>query len=160
MLKCLPVAAIILSQEGQKEWAVEVLGLAFHFPEDGVGWMTKWPLLTRLRASLEADLGSAAYADAWERGATHDLDATVKRFLAHFGETGQGILPQPPDSLSERELEILRLIADGIPTREVAERLFLSVGTVRWYLNQIYSKLDAHSRVQAIARARELNLLA
>ncbi len=63
------------------------------------------------------------------------------------------------DPLTTRELEILRLLASGLSTREVAQQLFLTIGTVKWYVNQIYSKLYVHSRVQAIARARELKLL-
>ncbi len=64
-----------------------------------------------------------------------------------------------PESLIARELEILRLLHSGLSTREVAQQLFLSVGTVRWYLNQIYGKLQVHSRTQALIRARELKLL-
>jgi LuxR family maltose regulon positive regulatory protein len=62
-------------------------------------------------------------------------------------------------AFTERELEVLQLLASGLSSREVAQQLFLTVGTVRWYLKQIYSKLDAHNRTQAIARARELNLV-
>ena len=61
--------------------------------------------------------------------------------------------------LNDRELEILRLTADGLKSREVAQRLFLGVETIRWYVKLIYSKLDVHSRSEAIARAKELKLL-
>ncbi len=61
--------------------------------------------------------------------------------------------------LTERELEILHLIADGLNSREIADRLFLTVGTIRWYLRSIYDKLDVHSRSEAIARARDLKIL-
>ena len=50
-------------------------------------------------------------------------------------------------------------MTDGLNSREVAERLVLSVETVRWYLKQIYSKLNVHGRSEAIARAKELKLL-
>jgi LuxR family maltose regulon positive regulatory protein len=63
------------------------------------------------------------------------------------------------EPLSERELEVLRLIAEGLSNREIADRLTVVVGTVKWYLNHIYTKLDVHSRTQAVARARELHLL-
>ena len=63
------------------------------------------------------------------------------------------------DSLSERELTILRLMAEGLNSREIADRLYLSVKTIRWYLKGVYSKLDVHSRSQAIARAKKLQLL-
>ena len=67
--------------------------------------------------------------------------------------TGQG------DALSERELEVLKLIAGGLSNREIADQLFLSVATVKWYLTHIYSKLGVQGRALAITRARELNLL-
>ena len=63
------------------------------------------------------------------------------------------------DPLSERELELLRLVATGHSNHEVAQELFLAVGTVKKHLNNIFGKLEAHNRTQAIARARELKLL-
>ena len=65
----------------------------------------------------------------------------------------------PNDGLSKRSAEILRLLADGMSDREIAERLVMTVNTVKWYNRQIYSILDVGSRTQAIARARELQLL-
>jgi predicted ATPase/DNA-binding CsgD family transcriptional regulator len=61
--------------------------------------------------------------------------------------------------LTERETEILRLIADGLSNREIAQELVLSLGTVKWYARQIYNKLGVHSRTQAVAQAREAGLL-
>ncbi|MGB8983911.1 MAG: LuxR C-terminal-related transcriptional regulator, partial [Anaerolineales bacterium] len=61
--------------------------------------------------------------------------------------------------LTPRELEILRLIAEGLSNPAVAERLTISVGTVKAHTANIYSKLGTKNRVQALARARELRLL-
>jgi len=61
--------------------------------------------------------------------------------------------------LSERELEVLQLIAAGMSNRKIAEELIVSVGTVKAHAHNIYGKLDVESRAQAIARARDLNLL-
>ena len=63
------------------------------------------------------------------------------------------------EPLSERELAVLTLVAHGRSNREIADQLFLSVATVKWYLTHIYSKLGVQSRTLAIARARQLNLL-
>ena len=63
------------------------------------------------------------------------------------------------ESLSERELEVLRLIADGASNREIAQALFISIGTVKKHLNNIFLKLDTHSRTQAVAVARNHSLL-
>jgi LuxR family maltose regulon positive regulatory protein len=64
-----------------------------------------------------------------------------------------------PEVLSERELEVLQLIAAGKSNRRIASELFVSVGTVKTHVNNLYRKLDSHSRTQAVARARELKLL-
>ncbi|HLI05377.1 MAG TPA: LuxR C-terminal-related transcriptional regulator [Ktedonobacteraceae bacterium] len=63
------------------------------------------------------------------------------------------------EPLSERELEVLRLLAEGYSNREIADRLVLAVSTVKWYVNIVYGKLHVQSRTRAVARARELNLL-
>lgn len=60
--------------------------------------------------------------------------------------------------LVKRELEILRLLAEGCSNREIADKLFLTVETIKWYNKQIFSKMGVSSRTQAIARANELNL--
>lgn len=69
--------------------------------------------------------------------------------------------PQPSliEPLTEREVEVLHLIAQGLSDREVAERLVVVIGTVKRHLNNLYGKLGVHSRTHALARARELNLL-
>ncbi|MGD9100740.1 MAG: LuxR C-terminal-related transcriptional regulator [Anaerolineae bacterium] len=63
------------------------------------------------------------------------------------------------EPLSARELEVLGLIVAGLSNREIAQKLFIAVGTVKRHINNIYGKLDVHSRTQAVARARELQLL-
>jgi LuxR family maltose regulon positive regulatory protein len=64
-----------------------------------------------------------------------------------------------PESLSEREQDILRLIAAGNSNQEIAEQLVLAQSTVKWYINSLYSKLGAKSRTHALALARELELI-
>jgi LuxR family maltose regulon positive regulatory protein len=63
------------------------------------------------------------------------------------------------ETLSLRELEVLRLIAQGLSNREISKRLFLALNTVKGHNQKIYSKLQVQSRTEAIARARELDLL-
>jgi LuxR family maltose regulon positive regulatory protein len=68
--------------------------------------------------------------------------------------------PQPPpDSLSEREFEILRLLADDIPNQHIAEKLSVSLGTVKTHVHHIIDKLEVKDRRQAVQRAKELKLL-
>lgn len=63
------------------------------------------------------------------------------------------------DALSTRELEVLRLLADGLESNEIAERLFIAVDTARKHIKNIYSKLGVHSRWEAIKHAEEYRLL-
>lgn len=65
----------------------------------------------------------------------------------------------PLDPLTGRENEILQLLAEGLSDQEVGERLFLSTGTIKWHLKNIYSKLGVHKRTAAVARARAYGLL-
>ena len=89
----------------------------------------------------------------------------VSRLLAAFpiAEPEPADPSEPHDKLveplSERELEVLQLIADGLTNSEIAARLFLSTNTVKGHNRNIYGKLDVHSRTQAIARAQGLGLL-
>ena len=71
----------------------------------------------------------------------------------------ESMITEPLDPLSERELEVLRLLADGLSNREIAQRLTLSPETIKWYNKHIYAKLDVSGRTHAAARARELGLL-
>jgi LuxR family transcriptional regulator, maltose regulon positive regulatory protein len=63
------------------------------------------------------------------------------------------------EPLSERELEVLALVAAGKANSEIASSLFVSLSTVKTHINNLYRKLGARSRTQAIARARELDLI-
>jgi LuxR family maltose regulon positive regulatory protein len=61
--------------------------------------------------------------------------------------------------LSERELDVLRLLATDLTAPEIAEELVVAVSTIRSHIKHIYGKLDAHSRYEAVERARPLGLL-
>jgi LuxR family maltose regulon positive regulatory protein len=92
----------------------------------------------------------------------------VSRLLAAFpvAEAEKTTSAQPRvagfdlvEPLSERELEVLQLLAKGLTNREIAARLFLSLNTVKRHTLNIYGKLGVHSRTQAVARARALGIL-
>jgi LuxR family maltose regulon positive regulatory protein len=73
---------------------------------------------------------------------------------------GQTSTPgEPTETLTEREIEVLRLYAAGLTNAAIARRLFVSQNTVKWYAKNIYRKLDVHSRAEALARAYEMYLL-
>jgi LuxR family maltose regulon positive regulatory protein len=66
---------------------------------------------------------------------------------------------KPVEALSEREREVLQCLAAGMSNQAIADEFTVSVGTIKTHLNNIYGKLNVHSRTQAVARARELHLL-
>lgn len=111
--------------------------------------------------TLRVELGAEAFAAAWSKG----NEMTPQQVIAYALDDSKAPTKTPPisgtinHSLTDRELEILRLIVDGLTSREIAEQLILSVGTIRWYVKLIYSKLDVHSRSEAVARAKILTLL-
>jgi LuxR family maltose regulon positive regulatory protein len=95
------------------------------------------------------------------------LPAYTNQLLATF-EAGQpdgtGKSPLPPTQpliapVSPRELEILHLIAQGLSNRDIGQRLFLALDTVKGHNRKIFDKLQAQSRTEAVARARQLGLL-
>jgi LuxR family maltose regulon positive regulatory protein len=99
----------------------------------------------------------AQIAGDWRRSkrAERSLLGYLERLLAMLGEE-QPALAEP---LTERELQILRLVAAGSSNQDVAKALFMGVSTVKWHLININSKLDAKNRTEAVARARELGVI-
>jgi LuxR family maltose regulon positive regulatory protein len=67
--------------------------------------------------------------------------------------------PSLPEPLTEREIELLSLIAQGLSNQEIARRLFISLPTVKWHTSNIYGKLGVRSRTQAVIQARSLGVL-
>ncbi len=163
MIACLAVGALLVAQRGQKERAIELLALSLTHPIRASGWMARWPLLNRLRASLENDWGSDTYAAVWARGKSLKLENTVTVLLTQFPFRQNGTKVETVSalahSLTRRELEVLKWIAAGMSNQEIAQELVITHGTVKWYVSQIYEKLSVRSRTQAIARARELSVL-
>ncbi len=86
----------------------------------------------------------------------------VAKLLSEF-DKGSGAAPavkQPlVEPLSDRELEVLWLLAAGKSNQEIADGLVLATGTVKRHLNNIFGKLSVQSRTECVARARELQLL-
>jgi LuxR family maltose regulon positive regulatory protein len=97
---------------------------------------------------------SPAYASRLLAAFPKDVRSAVR--IDRDRAVNKQILVEP---LSEREIEVLRLMADGYKYQEIAERLVVSINTVRHHTRNVYAKLDANNRTQAIGRAKELNLL-
>jgi LuxR family maltose regulon positive regulatory protein len=88
------------------------------------------------------------------------VDRYVDKLLSAFAQPAD-VPPQSDliEPLSQRELEVLRLIAWGLSNGEISQRLFLAMSTVKGHNLRIFAKLGAKSRTEAVARARELGLL-
>src|SRR6185295_12923259 len=118
----------------------------------------------RLLTQLQAELPTDEFVAAVERSKTLDLKSTVIALLPQLQAMQRDFEAQAAEQasnpLSERELEVLRLVADGMNNREIAEQLVVAVSTVKWYINQIFRKLNVGHRADAILRGRELGLIA
>lgn len=86
-------------------------------------------------------------------------DDYLAGLLTAFGQSAQVDQSALIEPLSEREIEVLKLLAEGCSNPEIAKRLFLSVGTIKTHVKHIYGKLAVDDRVKAAAKARELGFI-
>lgn len=110
------------------------------------------------RGYLLKDLDAAelrAMLEAIERGEAAITPAIAVRIIAELARPGRGAMPEPrgPDSLTDRELDVLRLVVAGQRNKEIAATLGISENTVKFHLRNILDKLHAQSRSEAVARA-------
>jgi LuxR family maltose regulon positive regulatory protein len=158
-IEILTLQALTLWERSKREQAVGALtrALALAEPEGYVRtFVDEGPEM--------GDLLSATLEDR-QRGNPGTAGRVSARYLAKLlAALAQG--PATPDAggrlseaLSERELEVLALVASGKSNVEIASSLFVSLSTVKTHINNLYRKLGARSRTQAIARARELDLI-
>jgi LuxR family maltose regulon positive regulatory protein len=154
-LKVMVLQSVALHAHGEKQEAMQLLGEALALAEPG-GFIR-----------LFIDEGSPMAQLLSEASAQGIMPDYVGRLLAvfeaekHKSEEKSDLSPSQPliEPLSQRELEVLRLIAQGLTNDEIGKRLFLALDTVKGHNRRIYDKLQVQRRTEAIARARELGLL-
>jgi len=113
--------------------------------------------------------GFAAVMVGYAAGAAGDLESAMAQCRDAIEISGKVLETLQPDSgkqpspaadgLHHREIQILRLVSEGLRNREIGERLRISEDTVKWYLKRLFAKLYVTTRTSAVARGRELGLL-
>jgi predicted ATPase/DNA-binding CsgD family transcriptional regulator len=168
---CLLEFSIIAAVQGYSQLAVQIYASANRFLED-LGYPRDHAYRAeseRQMTTVRARMSEATFNAAWERGRALKLDQAIEQ-VQGFGLPDQkATSPTLPAldakdqtlvvSLNEREIEVLRLIAEGLSNNEIAERLVIALSTVKWHINNLFGKLGVHSRTQAVAQAKELGLL-
>jgi LuxR family maltose regulon positive regulatory protein len=163
LLSATVLQIVAFDAAGQRAQALQLLGETLVLTAPG-GFIRLWldegaPIAELLR-TYQAN------------GAVHgNIVGYLDRVLAAFAEAGPAAtqLGAPavatptvhplPESLSDRELEVLRLIAAGHKNQEIADALFVSLNTVRYHTKNLYGKLGVNKRTQAVAKAQELGLI-
>jgi LuxR family maltose regulon positive regulatory protein len=114
-----------------------------------------------LRVFLDLGEPARALLAAYLRSEAPPHESYARRILDAFPIPGAAGPQQPVlvEPLTERELEVLRLIAQGMTNREIARQLVVATGTVKAHTANIYGKLDVRNRTEAVARARQLGIL-
>ncbi|MBK8618442.1 MAG: helix-turn-helix transcriptional regulator [Anaerolineales bacterium] len=152
MIEILMVQAFAFHAHGESSHAFEALKRALTLAEPE-GYFRFFVNEGKSMAKL---LTALSHSHVDER-----LENYIQKLLSAFGKTKPEPVNAQPliDPLSERELEVLRLVADGLSNDEIGQKLFLAVSTVKGHNLRIFGKLQAKSRTEAIVRARELGLL-
>jgi LuxR family maltose regulon positive regulatory protein len=160
LLELLILQALILYRQGDVTKALAPLAHALSIAERG-GYVRIFvdegaPMAALLQEATVRDLAST-YG--------YQLLAVFDPNIAHQGPNrqvpGQTEVQVSPllEPLSDRELEVLRLVASGLSNQDIADRLVIAVSTVKSHTNKIFGKLAVQNRTQAVAKARDLGLL-
>ena len=157
--------AQVLAASGEAAQGLTLLALVERHPAT---WHFARVMAAERFADLAAELPPSVALEARQQAETLSAEAAVNALLAAL-PLPEGALPAAPpapaadalllDPLTEREIEVLRLINAGLTNPEIADRMVVSVSTVKKHINHLFSKLDVTNRTQAIVRGRALGLL-
>jgi len=154
--------AVLATERGQFAQAARVFGAAEALRE-AIGYAFELPARARHERAMTAvrgEMGEAAFAAAMAAGGALSPDeaaAEAAPLVEGVAATGTAAAVHP--NLTPRELEILRQVAAGRSDRKIADALFISRRTVNAHVAHILTKLDVHSRREAVVRGHELGLL-
>ncbi|MEK6255703.1 MAG: response regulator transcription factor, partial [Chloroflexota bacterium] len=131
------VKVLVLTTFGEDEWVFDAVR------SGAAGYLLKGTPRAELVAAIKGTAAGETYIDPSVGG----------KLLSHVAASTSSQDTRITNDLSERELEILKLLASGLTNTEIAERLFLSKGTVRNYISAILTKLEVEDRTQAAVLA-------
>jgi LuxR family maltose regulon positive regulatory protein len=168
-LKIMVLQAVALHAHGEKDKALRSLGDALALAEPG-GFIHIFVDEGIPMAQLLSEAASHGIMPDYIGKLLDVFEAKEQPVLAgRQASPGKSkdtsdLPPAPPakpliEPLSQRELEVLQLIAQGLSNREISERLFLALDTVKGHNRRIYGKLQVQRRTEAVAKARSLNIL-
>ena len=159
LLEILTLRALALWARNEKELAVRTLARALPLaePEGYIRTFADEETAAGNLLSATLEVRRGRHAGATDRISAAYL-ARLQAALAR-GRVGADVEERDSEAPSEREMEVLALVAAGASNAEIAGKLFVSTSTVKTHINNLYRKLDVSSRIQAVARARELGLL-
>ena len=148
------VAVVILTTYADDESVLDALRAGAR------SYLTKDADRADIASALQAAAGGLSVLDARVQAAlvAAATSATSAAPAATSGAAEVPSLPAPPDGLTQREAEILALIAQGLTNPEIAARLFLSNHTVKTHISRIFAKTGSRDRVAAIGYARGHNI--
>ena len=148
VVEVLVLQALVCQAQGEHDAALATLKRALQLAEPE-GYIRLFvdegePMTHLLRRARQQDLTSRY------------IESLLQAFNAEEAPAMEALLPE---ALSEREMQVLRLAASGASNKDIAAELFIALPTVKKHVGHILVKLDAHNRVEAIARARGLGLI-
>jgi LuxR family maltose regulon positive regulatory protein len=159
VLQALSLRALALYADGRPDRAIDTLGRALEMADPG-GYV---------RTFVDEGRGMLPLLHSFRRRCQNDrLREYADRLIASFGPAPTSELVETLplsenrsliEPLSERELQVLRLLAEGKSNREIGDALFIAVGTVKKHLSNIFGKIGVQNRTQCAAQARELGLV-
>ena len=155
--------AVVVAEQSETSWAVRLLAAAAAL-RDSLG--TPLPPVSRADyercvAAARAQLGEQAFAAAWAegRGMTWEQALAVRGLVMIPSTPPAKSSPTYPDGLTVREVEVLRLLAQGLTDAQIAEQLIISPRTVNTHLRAIYGKIQVSSRSAATRYALDQHLI-
>ena len=152
--RLLALKAVVQHAQGDPEQALATLGQALELAEPE-GYVRAFADEREPMARLLRRMLTRSPASEYARRILDALGERAPERAAAERPGAASLIEQ----LTEREVQVLRLIADGATNKEIADELVLTVNTVKRHISNIFGKLEVSNRTQAIARARQLNLL-